>query len=88
VSRVATLIAAVGIGLFLVAWWVGGERSEAVARDYFATHAWALQARDTEVTNVDRGFPPFWSVSINGYASAMVLWVEPLTGFVFVFAQG
>ena len=95
-SRAIVVIASV-----LAAWLIIGVlRSEAVARDYFA-HAHGTGAT---VVNVDVEFkapaiPPFWVASISGdvieaggtspvYRSAMVLVVEPFTGWVVVFGAG
>jgi hypothetical protein len=49
--------------------------------------------------NLQPAIPPFWGVEIHGnvaetgqkpsgYISAMILWVEPLTGWVLVMGAG
>lgn len=49
--------------------------------------------------NLQPAVPPFWGVEIHGevieagksgpgYISAMILWVEPLTGWVIVMGSG
>ena len=89
------------IAAVLAAWLVLGLlRSEAVARDYFAQ----AHGAGSTVVNVGVEFeapaiPPFWVVSIRGdvieaggtspvYLSAMLLVVEPITGWVIVFGAG
>jgi hypothetical protein len=93
--------AIVVIAVALVAWLVIGVlRSGTVARDYFAR----AHGTGATVVNVDVEFeapaiPPFWVVSISGdvieaggtspvYRSAMLLVVEPFTGWVVVFGAG
>ena len=98
-SRLARAI--VVIAFVLAAWLVVGVlRSEAVARDYFAR----AHGAEATLVNVGIEFeapalPPFWVVSISGdvieaggtspgYRSAMLLVVEPSTGWVIVFGAG
>jgi len=62
-----------------------------------------LQAREPRATDVEASLqpalPPFWGVEIHGsvikpgasgpgYLSAMILWVEPVTGLVIVMGKG
>jgi hypothetical protein len=85
----------------LVGWLViGAVRAPTVARDYFA----AAHGSGATVTNVDiQGaiplIPPFWGVSVQGdiqepqmgsqrYISAMLLCIEPITGWVLVCGAG
>jgi hypothetical protein len=97
-----TLARVLAVLAVLLAEWlvIGVLHSEAVARDYFA-HAHGTGAT---VVNVGVQFeapaiPPFWVVSISGdvieaggtspiYRSAMLLVVEPFTGWVVVFGAG
>ena len=89
------------LAVLLAGWLVIGVlRSGTVARDYFV-HAHGAGAT---VVNVGVEFeapaiPPFWVVSISGdvieaegtspvYRSAMLLVVEPFTGWVVVFGAG
>jgi hypothetical protein len=84
--------------LYMIGWLLfGASRSESVARDYFAgIHAG--QALSGEEASVGLAIPPFWSVTIQGevheagaafgYVSTMILWVEPLTGWVLFMGAG
>ena len=85
--------------VYLVFWLVlGRDRSEAAARAYFEDVHPGYELVDVHVTNVSPFIPPFWSVSIDSEVrppgeesaviSAMVLWVEPVTGFTVKFAEG
>jgi hypothetical protein len=89
-----------GVGLalaMLVVWAVLGlVRAPAVARDYYLSRQGT--ARVTEIREtVFPAIPPFWGVSIQGtvteasgvaYTSAMLLWVEPFTGWVLGMGAG
>lgn len=89
---------AVAVLLAIVASWVilGLTRAPAVAHDYWAhSHPGATEA-SVEI-HAQPAIPPFWGINIDGvYAeaggarvpSAMVLWVEPFTGFVLAMGQG
>lgn len=91
-ARIAAVIVAI------VALWVilGVARAPAVAHDYWAsTHPGATEA-SVEIRS-QPAIPPFWGIAIDGVyvessgarvPSAMILWVEPLTGFVLVMGQG
>ncbi|HEX7948910.1 MAG TPA: hypothetical protein VF494_01070 [Candidatus Limnocylindrales bacterium] len=91
-ARLAALVVAV-VGLWIL---LGLTRAPTVAHDYWASsHPGA-----TEVSvdiRLQPAVPPFWGVTVNGtYAessgarvpSAMILWVEPFSGFVLVMGQG
>jgi len=87
--------------LAIVALWIvlGFVRAPAVARDYWTSRQGAgAQFLNVEV-NLQPAIPPFWGVEIHGhvveagqqppgYISAMILWVEPLTGWVIVMGSG
>jgi len=87
--------------LLIVALWIvlGFTRASSVARDYYAG-AQSIGARVVNVeANLQPAVPPFWGVEIHGevieagktapgYISAMILWVEPLTGWVIVMGRG
>jgi hypothetical protein len=89
-----------GVGLVLAAlvvWAVlGFVRAPAVARDYYLSRQGT--ARVTQIgETVFPAIPPFWGVSIQGtvteasgvaYTSAMLLWVEPVTGWVLSMGAG
>jgi hypothetical protein len=86
--------------VIIVLWIVLGlARASSVARDYYT----AAQGTNAQVVNVEAnlqpGVPPFWGVEIHGevieagksapgYISAMILWVEPFTGWVLVRGRG
>lgn len=89
------------VGLLLVAWVaLGVFRSESVARSYFATaHGGGATVANVTIDSTGPAIPPFWSVSISGdvvqagqttpvYRSHLILWVEPLSGWVLVNAGG
>lgn len=101
-SQRSRLARAIGVIAVVLAAWliIGFLRSGAVARDYFAK----AHGAGATVVNVGVEFeapatPPFWVVSIRGevieaggtspvYRSAMLLVVEPVTGWVIVFGAG
>jgi hypothetical protein len=89
------------VGLVLVALWIvlGFTRAPSIARDFYA----GVQGGDAQIVNVEANLqpavPPLWGVEIHGevieagksgpsYISAMILWVEPLTGWVIVMGSG
>jgi hypothetical protein len=90
------------IVLAVVVGWlvVGAVRAPAIARDYYL----GRQGPANTVTNLEVHtaiplIPPFWGVSIDGdvsepqmhgqaYVSAMLLCIEPFTGFVIVCGSG
>jgi hypothetical protein len=87
--------------LLLAAWLlIGLLRAETIARDYFAAiHGGGSTISNVQISAESPAIPPFWIVSINGevkepqmtslgYTSAMILVVEPVTGWVFVFGAG
>ena len=89
------------VALLLTAWLlIGLLRAETIARDYFAgIHGGGATISNVQVSFESPAIPPFWIVSIDGevkepqmmglgYISAMILVVEPLTGWVFVFGAG
>jgi hypothetical protein len=79
---------------------IGVVRSQAVARDYFArAHGAGATLVNVGIEFEAPAIPPFWVVSISGdvieaggtspvYRSAMLLVVEPFTGWVVVFGAG
>ena len=88
------------LGVVLAIWLVMGfVRAEAVARDYF-TRVHEGQTLTRVETQLLPAIPPFWTVSISGnvvepgglkgagYVSAMILWVEPITGWVVLMGAG
>jgi hypothetical protein len=97
-------IVAGAVLLAYVAFWLalGQARSADLARSYFlGVHPPenGYVVTELEVTSAAPGIPPFWWVSIDGqvaesgaagaaYTSALILWIEPLSGSVFVFALG
>ena len=89
------------LAVLLAIWLAAGLfRAETVARGYFATaHGEGVTVADVHIEGSGPAVPPFWSVTINGdvieagnttpsYRSAMVLWVEPITGWVIVNGAG
>jgi hypothetical protein len=91
----------VALFLALLAVWIvlGFVRAQAVARDYWTSR----QGTGAQLLNVEANLqpaiPPFWGVEIHGevveagqhgpgYISAMILWIEPLTGWVLVIGAG
>jgi hypothetical protein len=87
--------------VMLAVWLVAGiVRAETVARDYFGTaHGLGATVADVHVEGSGPAIPPFWSVTISGdvieagkttpsYRSALILWVEPITGWVIVNGAG
>lgn len=95
------LRAASAIALLIAAWLlVGVLRAGTIARDYFdRAHSPAATISNIHVSSERPAIPPFWVVSIDGevrepqmmglgYVSAMILVVEPFTGWVFVFGTG
>lgn len=78
---------------------LGLLRAESVARAYYA-RAHGLGAHVVNVeANLQPAVPPFWSIEIHGDViepgqtgpgaiSAMILWIEPLTGWVIVMGAG
>lgn len=87
------------IGVVLAIWLVLGLlRAESGARDYFARIHDGQTVRNVE-THLGPAIPPFWSVSIDGdviqsgqtspaYRSHMILWVEPITGWLILMGSG
>jgi hypothetical protein len=87
--------------IVIIALWIvlGFTRASSVARDYY-TRAQGTGAQVVNVeANLQPAVPPFWGVEIHGevieagktapgYISAMILWVEPLTGWVLVMGRG
>jgi hypothetical protein len=84
----------------LTLWIVlGFVRAPAVARAYWTSRqGTGAQLLDVEA-NLQPAIPPFWGVEIHGevveagqhppgYISAMILWIEPLTGWVLVMGAG
>lgn len=91
-ARLAALVVAL-VGLWIL---LGLTRAPTIAHDYWASsHPGA-----TEVSvdiRLQPAVPPFWGVNVDGayveasgarVPSAMILWVEPFTGFVLVMGQG
>jgi hypothetical protein len=90
------------IPLVLLAGWlvVGAVRAPMVARDYFAgAHGAGATVTNVEIHGSIPLIPPFWGVSIQGdvrepqmtgpgYISAMLLCIEPITGWVIVCGAG
>jgi hypothetical protein len=85
----------------LVAWLVlGAVRAPIVARDYYANaHGAGATVSNVEIQGAIPLIPPLWGVSVRGevrelqmdgpgYVSAMLLCVEPITGWVFVCGAG
>jgi hypothetical protein len=78
-------------------WLVAGfSRAPSVASDYLVRTESPKRVSDV-TTSLVPGIPPFWVVTVSGtiteatgthYSSSQILWVEPLTGWVIVFAQG
>jgi hypothetical protein len=100
-ARRRKLRAASAIALLIAAWLlVGVLRAGTIARDYFdRAHSPATTISNIHVSSEGPPIPPFWVVSIDGevrepqmmglgYVSAMILVVEPFTGWVFVFGTG
>jgi hypothetical protein len=87
--------------LTILALWIvlGFVRAPAVARDYWTSRqGTGAQLLNLEA-NLQPAIPPFWGVEIHGevveagqhppgYVSAMILWIEPLTGWVIVMGAG
>lgn len=84
--------------LVILAIWVvlGFVRAPAVARDYYLSKQGGARVVDLE-ERVFPAVPPFWGVSIQGNVltsngfpvpSVMLLWVEPLTGWVLPMGAG
>jgi hypothetical protein len=82
----------------VVSWiGLGFVRAPGVARSYFArAHGSAAQLMGVEA-RLQPAIPPFWGVEIHGdvmeaggarYPSAMMLWVEPVSGWVVVMGSG
>jgi hypothetical protein len=89
------------IVVVLAVWLAAGAlRAETVARDYFVTaHGSGATVAGVQVEGSGPAVPPFWSVTLSGdvietgkttpsYRSAMILWVEPITGWVIVTGAG
>jgi hypothetical protein len=87
--------------LALVAIWViaGLLRAESAGRAAFASSHAGQTVSDVKVDGILPAFPPFWQVTINGdvtepghstpsYRSAMILWVEPISGLTIVMGAG
>ena len=88
--------------LVLIGIWLGAGvlRAETVARSYWAdAQSTGAALANVRVTFESPFIPPFWWVSIDGkvsepqmggqgYDSAMLLVIEPVTGLVMVFGQG
>lgn len=85
----------------LVVWLAAGHlRATAIAGDYFVrAHGAGASVTNVQVEGAGPAIPPFWSVTISGdvieagrttpaYTSHMILWVEPVTGWVFVNGAG
>jgi hypothetical protein len=82
------------IGLLVVAWLVVGRWSaEGVARNYFAAVHHGASASVT-ADAISPAIPPFYAVKVSGFVHppdmydgnwySMTVWVEPLTGVVFL----
>jgi len=97
-SRAGVVVAVLAV---VLAGWLalGLLRAASVARDYYARE----QSLGAQVIHIEArlqpAVPPFWGVEIHGevieagktapgYISAMILWVEPLTGWVIVMGAG
>ncbi len=91
--RSLLLVMAAAVFVWIAA---GLLRAPGIARDYLAA-----MERPKQVSGVSTGLglaiPPFWSVQVRGtvtessgasYRSAMILWVEPVTGFVLTVGAG
>ena len=97
-SRAGLVMAVLAV---VLAGWLalGLLRAEWVARDYYAgAHGVGATVVNVEA-RLQPALPPFWSVEIHGevieagknapgYISAMILWVEPLTGWVIAMRAG
>ena len=97
----ARLVLAVVIVAVLASWLgLGSLRATAVARDYFGqAHGPGATVANVQIEGAGPVIPPFWSVTISGdvieagrttpvYQSHMILWVELITGWVFVNGSG
>jgi hypothetical protein len=101
-SRRSGLARVLMILAVLLAGWlvIGVLRAGTVARDYFGhAHGTGATVVNVGVEIEAPAIPPFWVVSISGdvieagrtspaYRSAMLLAVEPFTGWVIVFGAG
>jgi len=94
-------VGAAVLGTILAAWLaLGLLRAGGEARSYFANaHGIGATVVNVTVDSVAPAVPPFWVVSIGGdiiesgasrpaYRSVMLLWIEPLTGWVIVVGAG
>ena len=87
----------VGIVLLILVLWIvlGLVRAPGVARDYYLSKQGGAQVTNLE-ESISPAIPPFWGVNIQAnigptgaaYISAMYLWVEPFTGWIFSVATG
>jgi hypothetical protein len=97
-SRLVLAIVLVGL---LASWLgIGSLRTTTVARDWFAlAHGPGSTVANVQVEGAGPAIPPFWSITISGdvieagrstaaYRSHMMLWVEPVTGWVFANGSG
>jgi len=97
----ARLAGVVVLVVVLASWLgLGSLRATAIARDYFAqAHGPGALVANVQVEGAGPAIPPFWSVTISGdvieagrttpaYRSQMILWVESITGWVFVSGSG
>jgi hypothetical protein len=95
-------VAWVVVLMVVLAVWLGlgSLRATTIARDAFAVaHGPGATVANVQIEGSGPAIPPFWSVTISGdvieagrtdpaYRSHMILWVEPITGSVFVGGSG
>lgn len=99
-NRIGRRGRAIVLVLGIVALWValGFGRATTIARSYFDSTHDGANAVNVEA-RLQPAVPPFWGVEIHGniieagasgpgYISAMILWVEPISGWVLVMGQG
>ena len=92
--------AAVVLAVLFASWlFAGNLRAESLARDYFEHSHGTGTVTNVTIDAVSPGVPPFWEVRISGdvieagattpvYRLYMRLWVEPISGYIFVNGAG
>jgi hypothetical protein len=92
----AVVVLAVLFGSWLIA---GNLRVASLARDYFEHSHGTGTVTNVTIDAMSPGVPPFWEVRISGdvieagattpvYRLYMRLWVEPISGYIFVNGAG